>query len=224
MRLDLAKLRSRIYYRRELHVVVKSLQGDAVREGPRLRPPATARLSVCEASAHDVQRFAQAVGSPARARKLRRYLDLRYRCFLAYEEGQPVGQFWWVDGLARPGHPAARRLRIALCERDVYGFDFFVVPSRRGGGIATEFLAKVERELARRGYRALTGDVDGRALPALWLYQSTGYEVARTVRCRELLRVLVVYGRRPTLSPSPVDAWRILVALARTRRTDGGAS
>jgi GNAT superfamily N-acetyltransferase len=207
-----------VYYSRTLLVLRKSL----------LEPPpggesspalaGDARLTVREASPEDVRAFLQIERNAERAERLERYATLGYRCFAAFLDGHPIGQYWWVDATSRPSHPDVKRLGIRLHERDVYGIYIYVLPERRGRGVAGAFAAEVEGELARRGYWRVFGDVDAAAIEPRWLWATRGYTVVRTVRYRRVLRVLAFYGWRPFPMPSPLVAWHLLRARARGER------
>jgi GNAT superfamily N-acetyltransferase len=214
-----------LYYRRELLVVRKELRGrDGDDRGARPPRSAARRLTVREASRDDLAAVLARERDAGRARRLRRYALLGYRCFLALLEGEPVGQLWWVDGTVRPSHPDVERLGIRLAPTDVYGIYVYVVPERRRGGVASAFLAAAEAELARRGYRSVVGDVDAEAIEPRWLFATHGYEVVDTVAYRRVLRVLALYDGRVVLMPSPAHLLRELVARARARAGRGEAA
>ena len=112
-----------------------------------------------------------------------------YRGFAGYVGGELVGYYWWVDRAIEPRHRDIERynLEIELAEREVYGFDFFLLEEHRGGGNSVEFLHKVESRLRDLGYEALWGYVVADNKPARWLYSMCGYEPVRRVASRRVL-------------------------------------
>ena len=72
----------------------------------------------------------------------------------------------------------------------------FIAPEHRGRGTPAEFLAGVESELARLGYRRMFGFVDSDNRPARWLYTTAGHEDVLRCRTRTILgRLMFVDGR-----------------------------
>lgn len=126
------------------------------------------------------------------------YVERGYGGYVAFREGELVGYYWWVDASARPPHPDLARLGldIELGEGDVYGSDYFLLDSHRGGGTAVDFLYKLESDLGRRGYERLWGYVAAANRPARWLYSTRGYEPMWRVASRRVL-----FRRRTERSP-----------------------
>ena len=119
-----------------------------------------------------------------------------YRGFAGYVGGELVGYYWWVDRAIEPRHRDIERynLEIELADREVYGFDFFLLEEHRGGGNSVEFLHKVESRLRDLGYEALWGYVVADNKPARWLYSMCGYEPERRVASRRVLTRRVPVG------------------------------
>jgi GNAT superfamily N-acetyltransferase len=103
-----------------------------------------------------------------------------YTGFVAHDDGQLAGYYWWTDG----GHRHLDRLDVTLAGGDVYGFDFFVAQEHRGDGRAVEFLYAVETALRARGFERVWGYVRADNRPARWLYSSRGYEIVKSVHLR----------------------------------------
>lgn len=106
-----------------------------------------------------------------------------YRGFVGFLGNELIGYYWWVDWTDRPPHRDLSRLGlgIELAEGDVYGADFFILGEHRGGGVANDFLHKVETALRERCYRRLWGYVVAGNRPARWVYTLRGYEPVSTV-------------------------------------------
>jgi GNAT superfamily N-acetyltransferase len=103
-----------------------------------------------------------------------------YHGFVAHDDGELAGYYWWTDG----PHPHVERLGVTLRDRDVYGYDFYLAPEHRGDGRATEFLYAIETALHDRGFGCLWGYVRADNRPARWLYSARGYEVVGHVHLR----------------------------------------
>ncbi len=135
--------------------------------------------------------------------------DIRrgYRGYAGFAGDELVGYYWWVDRGIEPRHRdiADYGLHIDLADRDVYGFDFFLLEEYRGGGNSMEFLYKVETGLRDLGYRTLYGYVVEKNKPARWLYAMRGYVPVREVGAKRVLgrRVETRVEPRALMGPRP---------------------
>jgi GNAT superfamily N-acetyltransferase len=115
---------------------------------------------------------------------------------LGFREGRVIGWFWWHDHTQTVYGFELSRFGLDLAPDEVYGYDLFIVPEERGQGRPAAFLAGVEAELARLGYRSMLGFVESWNRPARWLYATHGYEVVTRCQTRTILRRLLhVDGR-----------------------------
>lgn len=116
-------------------------------------------------------------GRPTVDRRFRNYLDNGLGGFVGLREGEVIGYYWWVDCAARADHPDLDWLGNFIRSQpgDVYGSDFYILPDERGGGVAGEFLYRVESSLAERGFARLWGYVEAGNREARWVYSSRGY-------------------------------------------------
>jgi GNAT superfamily N-acetyltransferase len=122
-------------------------------------------------------------------RRFERDVERGYNGYVGFCGDELIGYYWWVDEHSEPLHAdlADRGLGIELSAGDVYGCDYFVLEQFRGGGIAGNFLYKIEADLASRGYKTIWGYVVKDNRPARWLYSLRGYEPMRTVLRRTML-------------------------------------
>jgi GNAT superfamily N-acetyltransferase len=106
-----------------------------------------------------------------------------YRGFVGFIGEELVGYYWWVDRTNRPRHRDLTRLGlgIELAEGDAYGSDFYVLEEHRRGGLANDFLYKVETALREGGFRRLWGYVESDNRPARWTFSMRGYQPLHTV-------------------------------------------
>jgi GNAT superfamily N-acetyltransferase len=116
-------------------------------------------------------------------RRFAEYVAHGYGGFVGFLGEELVGYYWWVDRTHRPKHRDLARLRlgIELAEGEVYGSDFYILEAHRGGGVADDFLYKLETGLRGRGYRRLWGYVESDNRPARWTYSVRGYQPTHTV-------------------------------------------
>jgi GNAT superfamily N-acetyltransferase len=138
-------------------------------------------------------------GRPEVDRRFARYVEQGFHGFVALAGDELLGYYWWVDRDARTTYPDLRKLGlgIELGAGDVYGSDFYVLDEHRGGGLAADFLFKVESSLRDRGYQRIWGYVVSSNRPARWIYSTRGYVPMWTVHRTKVLAV-----QRTTREPS----------------------
>jgi GNAT superfamily N-acetyltransferase len=109
--------------------------------------------------------------------------------FVAFDEGELAGYYWWVDRDADPPHPDMWLMGpgFTMEAGDVYGSSLFLLEEYRGRGAANDFLYKIECSLRDRGYARIWGYVDRTNRPARWLYSTRGYRPMWIVVNRRLL-------------------------------------
>jgi GNAT superfamily N-acetyltransferase len=109
--------------------------------------------------------------------------------FVAFDEDELVGYYWWVDSEADPPHPDMWLMGpgFTMEANDVYGSSLFLLEDHRGRGAANDFLYKIECSLRDRGYARIWGYVDRSNRPARWLYSTRGYRPMWNVVIRRFL-------------------------------------
>jgi GNAT superfamily N-acetyltransferase len=113
------------------------------------------------------------------------------RALLGFRDGELIGYMWWHDSTQSGDDFYLSRFGFELHDGEMYGYDLFIAPEHRGHGTPVEFLAGVEAELVRLGYRRMYGFVDGSNVPARWLYATSGYEDVLRCKTRTILRRLM---------------------------------
>lgn len=138
-------------------------------------------------------------GRPEVDRRFARYVAQGFKGFVAYQGDELVGYYWWVDRDVPALYPDLRKLGlgIELGEGDVYGSDFYLLEHHRGGGVAADFLTKVETTLRDRGYALIWGYVASDNRPARWIYSTRRYVPMWIVNRRKILIM-----QRTTREPS----------------------
>jgi GNAT superfamily N-acetyltransferase len=183
--------RERIYMTTEQVVVRKELApADA---------SANRTIRIQEARPDDLPALAEFNRRQCSTRRTRRFdkgLAEGRRAVLGYRDGDLIGYFWWHDATQADSDYYLARFGLGLADGEMYGYDLFIAPEHRGAGTPVEFLAGVEAELARLGYRRMFGFVEATNLPARFLYATSGYEDVLRSRIRTVLRRLIhVEGR-----------------------------
>jgi GNAT superfamily N-acetyltransferase len=179
------RLRGLLYTQERLVVIVKELDAIVEPRGPgdlRLEDLAAKHLP-------GLSELNRLRARPEVDRRFTRYVEQGFHGFVAYRGEELVGYYWWVDRDAPTPYPDLRKLGlgIELGEGDVYGSDFFLLEEHRGGGVAVDFLFKVESSLHDRGYARLWGYVVSGNRPARWIYSTRGYKPTWTVHRRQVL-------------------------------------
>jgi GNAT superfamily N-acetyltransferase len=128
----------------------------------------------------------------SRTHRFARGLTDGKRALLGFRDGELIGYIWWHDATQCADGFYLSRFGVHLGEGEVYGYDLFIAPEHRGRGTPVAFVAGVEAELARRGYRRMYGFVDGRNVPARWLWTTSGHEALMRGRTRRILRRLML--------------------------------
>jgi GNAT superfamily N-acetyltransferase len=130
-------------------------------------------------------------GQPDADQRFARYVRQGFHGFVAYREDELLGYYWWVERDVPTPFPDLHDLGlgIELAAGDVYGSDFYVLDEHRGGGLAADFLFKVESTLRDRGYERIWGYVVSSNRPARWIYSTRGYVPMWTVLRRRVLTV-----------------------------------
>lgn len=168
---------------------------------------------------------------PHRAETIRtRFLE-GARGFVAEHRGEIAGHVFFTGGTGHSGrivHSDLRWLGPSPHEDELYAFDYFLVPSKRGLG--ARFARAVQEEQWRMGFRGAYGYVFGDNTPAVWLYRTTGWvEVSRFTERRVLSRFVLVgetvywrhpHARSPLLTISK-GVGSILIGLPVPPRAEG---
>jgi GNAT superfamily N-acetyltransferase len=188
--------RARFYMRTDEIVVRKELAAG--------EPSATPTIRMEEAHPHHVPLLAEFNRRQCNTRRTRRFENgfaEGKRALLGFRDGGLIGYFWWHDAAQSDKDFYLSRFGLGLADGEVYGYDLFIAPEHRGHGTPVEFLAGVEAELVRLGYRRMFGFVDSSNVPARWLYATSGYEDVLRSRTRTVLRrLMLVDGRGWLLS------------------------
>lgn len=122
---------------------------------------------------------------PVRSRYLKalEYLAGGYRGYALLQGNAVAGDIWCADAPGKYGakHPDETWLGLKCGDREVYTFDMFMDPHRRGGNAAAALQNGALHALRKEGYTKAYGFFWSDNVPALWVH--------RTLRWRELARV-----------------------------------
>lgn len=139
-------------------------------------PPADNRLMIAEAGAEELESLVQLAvevfgDDPVSCRtRLSKAMETpTMSVYSARLDGQPVGLCRIIWDETPPG----------ICTLGVH-------PSQRGHGLGEALLVLMLRQIAERGYKAATLDVDSGNIPALTLYRKVGFQVLSQIDYYEL--------------------------------------
>jgi len=189
-----SELRRRAFSENRITILLKDLDSISV---PRRR----SELEVAPLEPGDLEGLSELNrrrGRPAVDRRFRDSLDRGLRGFVGTIGGEAVGYYWWVEGDRIEAHPDHRWLgdSLQIEPGDAYGSDFYLLPDSRGGGVANEFLYRIESSIAAAGFTRIWGYVESGNREARWLYSSRGYQPIRDLSVR-----LIFSRRRATAVP-----------------------
>jgi GNAT superfamily N-acetyltransferase len=114
------------------------------------------------------------------------YLGKGYRGVALVCGNEVLGDIWYTDASTHENgavHPDLKWLRVSCGENEVYAFDMYVYPGRRGNNIANMLQNGALHEIRRNGYSRALGYFWADNIPALWVH--------RTLKWNELKRVKV---------------------------------
>lgn len=139
---------------------------------------------------------------PVRSRELktRNYLKRGYHGYALLKGDEVAGDIWCADSAdARDGrrHPDERWLGIRCRDGEVYTFDMFIHPARRGGNIAAALQNGALHALREKGFTKAYGFFWSDNVPALWVHRTLRWhELGRVTACRLLLSRKLFLKRR----------------------------
>jgi GNAT superfamily N-acetyltransferase len=176
-------LGAQIYLDSDEIVVVKDLTEP--------EPAASGPIRLEAARLHDLPMIAEFNRRQLNATRTGRFaarLEDGKRALLGFRDDSLIGYIWFYDASQPAKDCYLERFGIRLGEGEVYGDDLFIAPEHRGQGIPAAFVAGVEAELVRLGYRRMYGFVDARNTPARWFWTISGYTMVTRRHTRRVLR------------------------------------
>jgi GNAT superfamily N-acetyltransferase len=189
-------VRAQVYTESDEIVIAKDL--------PRADPAAAGSIRLEEAQAHHLPmlaEFNQRQGNATRTHRFAKNMAEGKRALLGFRDDTLLGYIWWHDDSYTANDCYLSRFGVALGEGEVYGDDLFIAPEHRGRGTPAAFVAAVEAELVRLGYRRMYGFVDATNMPARWLWTTSGYEVVKRRHTHRVLRRFVLVEGEGLLRP-----------------------
>jgi GNAT superfamily N-acetyltransferase len=201
-----------IFRREDRFVLAKRLTGTAP------AGDAAGRVRVERAEPRHLPALAEFNRRHCNARAMRRHGQVRRdrEAMLAFVGDELVGYLWCMEPRSAWDDIDVLRLGPEVAEDDVYAFEMFVAPERRGDGNASAFVIGACERLAQLGYRRVWGFVDHDNVPARWLYSTNGWTTVRRSRSWHLLSRLAVIDGTPYVVAGG-GATRLRAPLARRR-------
>ncbi|MEM8497283.1 MAG: GNAT family N-acetyltransferase [Pseudomonadota bacterium] len=152
-------------------------------------------LSCIDANADNLKQFLQ--DKPKLWRQLyitQSYLANGYHGILLILDETVIGYVWWARySPSKPEfcHPHLKQFDLQLTETDAWGFDLFILPEYRGGGMSTDVLYLLLEHIRSHGCRFSWGCAQKENLPALWVHKLHRFEKVKSVRSIIYFRVLL---------------------------------
>ncbi len=115
-----------------------------------------------------------------------RYLNKGYQGVVLVRGRKVSGDIWYTSKRNRqkgPIHPDVKWLKIRCGDNDVYAFDMYLHPDKRGKNLATLLQNGALHEIKKNGFAKALGYYWAKNVPALWVH--------RTLKWSELARVKV---------------------------------
>ncbi|MEI6516278.1 MAG: GNAT family N-acetyltransferase [bacterium] len=139
---------------------------------------------------------------PIRSRRYKalRYLSKGYHSFTLIRDNEVLGDVWHARvGATRAEltHRDFNVLGISPGEKDVYLFDMFIDPNRRGQSLALPLLGGALYGLGQAGCAKGYGFFKADNIPALWVHRMLKYKELPRVRIERILGVTRVLARNP---------------------------
>jgi GNAT superfamily N-acetyltransferase len=154
-------------------------------------PAATGGIRLEHAQEHHLPMLAEFNRRQRNATRTHRFaegLAQGRRALLGFRDDTLIGYIWWQDASQTEIPCYLSRFGVGLGDGDVYGDDLYIDPEHRGRGTPAAFVAAVEGELVRLGYRHMYGFVDALNTPARWLWTTSGYKLVTRRHTRRILR------------------------------------
>ena len=159
----------------------------------RLRPvddfPRPADEEVVELTPELLSRRELAYPVKSRYLKTLNYLKHGYRGYALLKGDAVKGDIWCADSRMKDGrkHPDETWLGIRCHAGEVYTFDMYVDPGKRGGNIAAALQNGALHELKKRGFTKAYGFFWSDNVPALWVHRTLRWHELSRVRASRLL-------------------------------------
>lgn len=136
--------------------------------------------------------------------RIEKYFVSNCKCFIAKKNDKIIGHAWWGNNkiIFKFDDPPLKYAceKIDLKHDDAIGVDFFLIPEERGGGIALDFLSKVQIALNDLGYNRMYGLVNSQNRAARWTYKIIGNNDLETIVIHNLFRYIAIINNRMYLN------------------------
>lgn len=118
------------------------------------------------------------------------YLSIGYEAFAIVKGNEVLGDVWYVSSTnskQKLTHPDFKLFGIDLGENEVYTFDMYVIPERRGDFLAVSLLSGSLQELGEKGFLKAYGYFMADNIPALWLHRILKFNESKKLKMQRLL-------------------------------------
>lgn len=133
--------------------------------------------------------------------KAKNYLANGYQGFAMVNGGVVSGDIWCAKFTAKDGykHPDERWLNIRSQQSEVYAFDMYLDPGKRGLNLAVALQNGALHQLKQQGFTKAYGFYWADNIAALWVHRALGWKELNRVRAtRFLFSKKITIGERRT--------------------------
>ncbi|MCK4786628.1 MAG: hypothetical protein KAV87_22910 [Desulfobacteraceae bacterium] len=121
--------------------------------------------------------------------KMKHYLDKGYNGYALLKDNIVIGDIWFYSPAYSyyHEHPDCKWLGLKCSEKDIYGFDMFLLPTERGNNLAVFFQNRSLLSLRDKGYKKVYGYFWSDNIPALWTHRMQKWNEINKVKKNRFL-------------------------------------
>jgi ribosomal protein S18 acetylase RimI-like enzyme len=178
-----ALVRKTFYWNREIVFVEKNLSVYDLKSKPEEKD-----------SLQFIEIAEQATGNkllyPLKSRqiKIKKNLAKGYGSFAVIRNMEVLGDVWYVHNdysMKNCKHPDLKWLGLRLTPKEVYMFDMYTDPNKRGKGLVNYLFSCCLQELKKRGFQKVYGYYEVDNLPALWMHRTMGFKENQRIKLKK---------------------------------------
>lgn len=122
--------------------------------------------------------------------KMKHYFNKGYNGYALLKDNIVIGDIWYYSPAYSdyPEHPDCKWLGLKCSEKDIYGFDMFLLPTERGNNLAVFLQNRSLLSLRDKGYKKAYGYFWSDNIPALWAHRMQKWnEINKVKKSRFLI-------------------------------------
>lgn len=127
------------------------------------------------------------------------YLNRGYRGFALVRGSEVSGDIWYASARnyrKGPIHPDVKWLGIRCGDNDVYAFDMYLHPDKRGNNLANLLQNGALHEIKKNGFARVFGYYWAGNIPALWVHRTLRFKELRRIKVTRFLFFIFTWNER----------------------------